>query len=113
MADACVDGVVIVLKNVETGKECEEKECWCCVRWKQELNNVVIELNSVKEIVKILKEELDIVEMEVRSNVDTIQSKNNVSDYSEKNWLRGQPPKRVHIKNKIQLGQWLGSSGSN
>jgi hypothetical protein len=88
MADGCVDGGVIVLKNVETGKECEEKEHWCCVRWKQELNNV-IELNSVKEIVKILKEELDSVEMEVR-NVDTIQSKNNVSDYSENNWLQVQ-----------------------
>jgi hypothetical protein len=39
---------VIVLKNVENGKECEKKGYWCCMRWKQELNNVFIELNSVK-----------------------------------------------------------------
>jgi hypothetical protein len=48
MAAQCVVGGDIVLKNVENGKECEEKECWCCMRWKQELNNVVIELNSIK-----------------------------------------------------------------
>jgi hypothetical protein len=56
------------------------------VRWKQELNSVVIEFNSIKEIIKILKEELDFVGMEVRNSVGTIQSKNNVSDYSEDDW---------------------------
>jgi hypothetical protein len=84
--DGCVDGGVFVLKNVKNVKECEENECWCCARWKQELNSVVIELNSVKEIVRILKEELDSIGMEVRNSVGNIQSKNNVSDYSEDDW---------------------------
>jgi hypothetical protein len=40
-----------VLKKVENVKECEEKE-FVLWRWKQELNSVVIKLNSVKEIIK-------------------------------------------------------------
>jgi hypothetical protein len=56
------------------------------VRWKQELNSVVTELNSIKENIKI-----DSVGMEVPTfystySVGTIQSKNNVSDYSEDDW---------------------------
>jgi hypothetical protein len=50
------------------------------------LNSVVTDLNSVNEIIKILKEELDCVGMEVRNGVGTIQSKNKVSDYSEDDW---------------------------
>lgn len=48
------------------------------MKWKQELNSVVTELSSVKEIVKMLKEELESIGMEVKNGVGTIQSGNGV-----------------------------------
>jgi hypothetical protein len=65
--------VVVVLENVKNVNEREEKECGCCVKWKEELNSVVIELGYIKAAVKMLKEDLEIIGIEVRNGVGTIK----------------------------------------
>jgi hypothetical protein len=81
-----VNGGDGVLKNVENVKECEKSECRSCMRWKQEIKNVVAELNSVKEIIKILNEELESIGIEVKNRLGTTQSKYNVNDNSKDDW---------------------------
>jgi hypothetical protein len=46
MEDGCIDSIADVLKNAENRKESDGKVCWCCVRLKQELNSVVMEMES-------------------------------------------------------------------
>jgi hypothetical protein len=86
LVDGFVNGGDVMLKNVENVKECEKSECRSCVRWKQELKSVVIELNSLKEIIKILKEELESIGIEVKNRLGTTQNKYNVNDNSEDDW---------------------------
>jgi hypothetical protein len=86
MAEGFVNDGDVVLKNVENMKECEKSESRCCMKWKQEIKSVVTELNYVKEIIKILKEELESIGNEVKNRLGTTQSKYNVNDNSEDDW---------------------------
>jgi uncharacterized protein with ATP-grasp and redox domains len=69
---------------------------------KQELNCVVIELESTKEIVKMLREKLDNAEMEVRNSVDIIHSMYNVSDLPDSKRTRFQVQTNQHSE-KIDM----------
>jgi hypothetical protein len=48
--------------------EISQIECQCCAKLKVELNSVTLELESAKEIIRILKEELGVSNMEIGNN---------------------------------------------
>jgi hypothetical protein len=57
-------------KTVEDG----ELRCQCCVKLEIELNEVISELKSATEIIKILKEELGIANMTESNNMSNIHN---------------------------------------
>jgi hypothetical protein len=61
-------------------KEILENECRGCARLKSEVNRVTLELESAKEIIRILKEELESAVMEVRNTKSPILNKDNKSE---------------------------------
>jgi hypothetical protein len=86
-----------VVNNIDNGRASDGKECRCCDSLKVDLENVIMELASAMEIIRIMKEDFASALLQVRNSTGTLQGKGGVGKNTE--WVEVRP-RGVDLINK-------------